>query len=325
MLEEWLTTMRILVLGGAGFIGSHLCERLLGEGHRVIAMDNYITGSRRNIEHLLGHAQFSLIENDVTESCDVDGALDAVMNLASPASPVGYLDNPIATMKVGSHGTYNALDLALRKGARFLMASTSEVYGDPKEHPQKESYWGHVNSIGVRSVYDEAKRFAEALTMAYHRTHGLRTRIIRIFNTFGPRMALEDGRVVPNFVRQAVSDEPLTVYGDGTATRSFCYVTDLVDGMLRLLWSDEPMPVNVGNPREMTMTEFAEAVLAAAGPQCRSAITYVNPGAARIADDPQRRQPDITRARTILGWEPRVSLEDGLRETLAYFRTVRAK
>jgi len=317
--------MRILVLGGSGFIGSHLCERLLSEGHRVIAMDNYITGARRNVEHLLGHANFSLIENDVTVSCDVDEPLDAVMNLASPASPVGYLDNPIETMKVGSHGTYNALELAVRKGARFLMASTSEVYGDPKEHPQKESYWGHVNSIGVRSVYDEAKRFAEALTMAYHRKHGLRTRIIRIFNTFGPRMALEDGRVVPNFVRQAVNDEPLTVYGDGSATRSFCYVTDLVDGMLRLLWSDEPMPVNVGNPREMTMTEFAEAVLAAAGPQCRSAITYVNPGAARIADDPQRRQPDITRARTILGWEPRVSLEDGLRETLAYFRTVRAK
>jgi dTDP-glucose 4,6-dehydratase len=317
--------MRILVLGGAGFIGSHLCERLLGEGHRVIAMDNYITGARRNVNHLLGYANFSLIENDVTASCDVDEPLDAVMNLASPASPVGYLDNPIETMKVGSHGTYNALELAVRKGARFLMASTSEVYGDPKEHPQKESYWGHVNSIGVRSVYDEAKRFAEALTMAYHRKYDLRTRIIRIFNTYGPRMALEDGRVVPNFVRQAVNDEPLTVYGDGSATRSFCYVTDLVDGMLRLLWSDEAMPVNVGNPREMTMTEFAEAVLAAAGPQCRSVITHVNPGAARIADDPQRRRPDITRARTILGWEPQVSLEDGLRETLAYFRTVRAK
>lgn len=317
--------MRILVLGGAGFIGSHLCERLLGEGHRVIAMDNYITGARRNVNHLLGYAEFSLIENDVTVSCDVDEPLDAVMNLASPASPVGYLDNPIETMKVGSHGTYNALELAVRKGARFLMASTSEVYGDPKEHPQKESYWGHVNSIGVRSVYDEAKRFAEALTMAYHRKHNLRTRILRIFNTYGPRMALEDGRVVPNFVRQAVNDEPLTVYGDGSATRSFCYVTDLVDGMLRLLWSDETMPVNVGNPREMTMTEFAQAVLAAAGPQCRSTITHVNPGAERIADDPQRRRPDITRARTILGWEPQVSLEDGLRETLAYFRTVRAK
>jgi dTDP-glucose 4,6-dehydratase len=317
--------MRILVLGGAGFIGSHLCERLLSEGHFVIAMDNYITGARRNVGHLLGQERFTLVENDVTVSCDVEGPLDAVMNLASPASPVGYLDNPIETMKVGSHGTYNALELAVRKGARFLMASTSEVYGDPKEHPQKESYWGHVNSIGVRSVYDEAKRFAEALTMAYHRKYGLRTRIIRIFNTFGPRMALEDGRVVPNFVRQAVNDEPLTVYGDGSATRSFCYVTDLVDGMLRLLWSDEPNPVNVGNPREMTMTEFAEAVLAAAGPQCRSTIAYVDPGAARIADDPQRRRPDITRARTILGWEPQVSLEDGLRETLAYFRAVRSR
>jgi dTDP-glucose 4,6-dehydratase len=313
--------MRILVLGGAGFIGSHLCERLLGEGHRVIAMDNFITGSKRNVKHLLKHPDFKLIEVDVTATCFVPGALDAVMNLASPASPVGYLDNPIETMKVGSHGTYNALELALKKGARFLMASTSEVYGDPKEHPQKESYWGHVNSVGVRSVYDEAKRFSEALTMAYHRKHNLRTRIIRIFNTYGPRMALDDGRVVPNFVKQAAADEPLTVYGDGRATRSFCYVTDLVDGMLRLLWSDEPNPVNVGNPREMTITEFAEAVLAAAGPQCKSKIQYVQPKAERIADDPQRRRPDITRARTILAWEPRVKLEDGLRDTIAYFRT----
>ena len=312
--------MRILVLGGAGFIGSHLCERLLGEGHRVIAMDNFITGSKRNVKHLLKNDSFKLIETDVTEKCSVAGALDAVMNLASPASPVGYLDNPIETMKVGSHGTYNALELALKKNARFLMASTSEVYGDPKEHPQKESYWGHVNSVGVRSVYDEAKRFSEALTMAYHRKHGLRTRIIRIFNTYGPRMALNDGRVVPNFVKQAVENKPLTVYGDGKATRSFCYVTDLVDGMLRLLWSDEPNPVNIGNPREMTITEFAQAVLAAAGPACKSKIEYVNPRAERVADDPQRRRPDITRARTLLGWEPKVLLEDGLRETLASFR-----
>ncbi len=312
--------MRILVLGGAGFIGSHLCERLLGEGHRVIAMDNFITGSKRNVKHLLKNANFKLVETDVTVKCSVAGALDAVMNLASPASPVGYLDHPIETMKVGSHGTYNALELALKKNARFLMASTSEVYGDPKEHPQKESYWGHVNSVGVRSVYDEAKRFSEALTMAYHRKHGLRTRIIRIFNTYGPRMALNDGRVVPNFVKQAVENKPLTVYGDGKATRSFCYVTDLVDGMLRLLWSDEINPVNIGNPREMTITEFAQAVLAAAGPSSKSKIEYVNPKAERVADDPQRRRPDITRARTLLGWEPKVLLEDGLRETLASFR-----
>ena len=234
--------MKILITGGSGFIGSHLCERLLGEGHRVVAMDNFITGSKRNVKHLLENANFKLIETDVTVKCSVTGALDAVMNLASPASPVGYLDNPIETMKVGSHGTYNALELALKKNARFLMASTSEVYGDPKEHPQKESYWGHVSSVGVRSVYDEAKRFSEALTMAYHRKYGLRTRIIRIFNTYGPRMALNDGRVVPNFVKQAVENKPLTVYGDGKATRSFYYVTDLVDGMLRLLWSESPIP-----------------------------------------------------------------------------------
>jgi dTDP-glucose 4,6-dehydratase len=315
--------MRIVIPGGAGFIGSHLCERLLSEGHTVVALDNFITGSKKNVAHLLKHPAFKLVETDVTERCSVAGKVDAVMNLASPASPVGYLDNPIATMKVGAHGTYNALELALKKGARFLMASTSEVYGDPKEHPQKESYWGHVNSVGVRSVYDEAKRYSEALTMAYHRTHGVKTRIIRIFNTYGPRMALNDGRVVPNFVKQAVNNEPLTVYGDGKATRSFCYVTDLVDGMLRLLWSDEPNPVNVGNPREMTITEFAQAVKAAAGPECSSEIVYINPKAERVADDPQRRRPDITRAQTILGWAPKVSLEDGLRETLASFRAAK--
>ena len=244
------------------------------------------------------------------------------MNLASPASPVGYLDNPIETMLVGSHGTRNALELARVKGARFLQASTSEVYGDPLEHPQKESYWGNVSCTGVRSVYDEAKRFAEALTMAYHRRHGLRTRIIRIFNTYGPRMDLNDGRVVPNFVKQAVKNELVIIYGDGTATRSFTYVSDLVEGMLRLLMSDEPMPVNVGNPREMTMTEFADAVLKAAGPECKSQAIYIQPSKERIADDPQRRRPDITRARAILGWEPKVPLEDGLRETIAYFRSV---
>ncbi len=313
--------MRILVTGGAGFIGSHLCERLLSEGHDVVAIDNYITGSRRNVAHLINEPRFTLIERDVIQPFSVEGSLDAVMNLASPASPVGYLDNPIETMLVGSHGTHNALEIALQKGARFLHASTSEVYGDPLEHPQKESYWGHVNSIGVRSVYDEAKRYAEALTMAYHRKHGLRTRLIRIFNTYGPRMALNDGRVVPNFVKQAVNNEPLTVYGDGSATRAFCYVTDLVDGMLRLLWSDEAMPVNVGNPREMTILEFAQAVKDAAGPECSSEIVFYQPKKERTADDPQRRRPDITRAREILGWEPRVSLEDGLKETIAYFRS----
>jgi dTDP-glucose 4,6-dehydratase len=313
--------MRILVTGGAGFIGSHLCERLLSEGHDVVAIDNYITGSRKNVAHLINQPRFTLIERDVIQPFTVEGPLDAVMNLASPASPVGYLDNPIETMLVGSHGTHNALEIALQKGARFLHASTSEVYGDPLEHPQKESYWGHVNSIGVRSVYDEAKRFAEALTMAYHRKHGLRTRLIRIFNTYGPRMALNDGRVVPNFVKQAVNNEPLTVYGDGSATRAFCYVTDLVDGMLRLLWSDEVMPVNIGNPREMTILEFAKAVKDAAGPECSSEIVFYQPKKERTADDPQRRRPDITRAREILGWEPRVSLEDGLKETIAYFRS----
>jgi dTDP-glucose 4,6-dehydratase len=314
--------MRVLVTGGAGFIGSHLCERLLADGHRVIAVDNYITGSRKNVAHLLDEAGFQLIEHDVCESCWVEGELDAVMNLASPASPVGYLDNPIETMLVGSHGTHNALELARVKGARFLQASTSEVYGDPLEHPQRETYWGNVNPVGVRAVYDEAKRYAEALTMAYHRKHGVATRIIRIFNTYGPRMALDDGRVVPNFVKQAVNNEPLTVYGDGSATRAFCYVTDLVDGMLRLLWSDEPMPVNIGNPREMTILEFAQAVKAAAGSECVSTIDFVQPKKERTSDDPQRRRPDITRAREILGWEPKVQLEDGLRETIAYFRSV---
>ena len=312
--------MRILVTGGAGFIGSHVCERLIAEGHAVAAMDNFITGSPANIAHLRDNPNFEFIETDISERCDLDGPLDAVMNLASPASPVGYLDNPIATMRVGSHGTYNALELARRAGARFLQASTSEVYGDPLEHPQRETYWGNVNCIGVRSVYDEAKRYAEALTMAYWRACGLRTRIIRIFNTYGPRMALNDGRVVPNFVAQAVRNEPLTVYGDGSATRAFCYVSDLVDGMLRLLWSDEHMPVNVGNPSEMTVLQFAQAVRAAGQPGCTSEIVFVQPRAERISDDPQRRRPDISRARAILGWEPRVSLEEGLRNTIAYFR-----
>ena len=288
----------------------------------MVALDNFITGSPDNIAHLIENDRFKFVKVDVSLWCWVEGPLDAVMNLASPASPVGYLDNPIETMTVGSHGTYNALELARQKGARFLQASTSEVYGDPLEHPQTETYWGHVNCNGVRSVYDEAKRFAEALTMAYHRKYGLQTRIIRIFNTYGPRMALNDGRVVPNFVGQAVRNEAITVYGDGLATRSFCFVTDLVDGMLRLLWSNETKPVNVGNPREMTVLEFAHAVKAAAGPECESEIVMVQPKSERIADDPQRRQPDITRARAILGWEPKVSLEDGLKKTIEYFRRV---
>lgn len=314
--------MRILITGGAGFIGSHVCDRLLAEGHDILAMDNFITGSPANVAHLRGNKHFTFIKTDITACCEVDGPLDAVMNLASPASPVGYLDNPIATMKVGSHGTFNALEVARQKEARFLQASTSEVYGDPLEHPQTETYWGNVNCIGVRSVYDEAKRYAEALTMAYWRTYGAKTHIIRIFNTYGPRMALNDGRVVPNFVKQAVRNEPLTVYGDGSATRAFCYVTDLVDGMLRLLWSDEYMPVNVGNPDEMTVLEFAKAVRAAGQPECKSDIIFYQPKAERVADDPQRRKPDITRARTLLGWEPKVSLDEGLRKTIDYFRTV---
>ncbi len=314
--------MRILITGGAGFIGSHLCERLIGEGHDVVAMDNFITGSPANLAHVKGSSHFTFIKADISEWCEVEGPLDAVMNLASPASPVGYLDNPIATMRAGSHGTYNALEVARVKHARFLQASTSEVYGDPLEHPQTETYWGNVNCIGVRSVYDEAKRYAEAITMAYRRTYGVQTRIIRIFNTYGPRMALNDGRVVPNFVAQAVRNEPITVYGDGSATRAFCYVSDLVDGMLRLLWSDEVMPVNVGNPNEMTVLEFAQAVHAAGQPGCKSDIVFFQPKADRVADDPQRRKPDITRARTILGWEPKVALDEGLRRTIDYFRTI---
>jgi dTDP-glucose 4,6-dehydratase len=298
---------------------------LLSEGHSVVAVDNFITGSKRNIKHLQKNPRFKLIEQDIIKGLSYRGKLDAVMNLASPASPVGYLDNPLETMLVGSHGARNALELARKNKARFLQASTSEVYGDPLQHPQVESYWGNVSCTGVRSVYDESKRFAEALTMAYHRKYGMKTRIIRIFNTYGPRMDLNDGRVVPNFVKQAVLNEPLTIYGDGSATRSFTYVSDLVEGMLRLLWSDEPMPVNVGNPREMTINEFADAVLKAAGPNSKSKAVHVQPTKDRIADDPQRRRPDITRAKTILGWEPKVVLEDGLRETIQYFRSVAKK
>lgn len=313
--------MRILITGGAGFVGSHLCDRLLADGHSVIAMDNLITGHIRNIQHLAGRDDFRFIKHNVSEYIYVDGPLDVVMHFASPASPsktapTGYLQLPIQTLKVGALGTLNALGVAKAKGARFMLASTSEVYGDPLEHPQKETYWGHVDPVGIRSVYDEAKRFAEALTMAYYRTHDVDTRIVRIFNTYGPRMELDDGRVVPNFVGQALRGEPLTVYGDGSQTRSFCYVEDLVDGIVRLLWSDEHFPTNVGNPHEITIREFAEQVNAVTGNP--AGLRLVPDG--RTQGDPQQRRPDITKAQTRLGWEPKVELEDGLRRTVDYFR-----
>ncbi len=310
--------MRILITGGAGFIGSHLCDRLLAEGHEVIAMDNLSTGSIENIAHLAGHERFQFIKHDVTHYIYIAGPLDAVLHLASLPSPVDYLNYPIQTLKVGALGTHNALGVALAKGARFLLASTSEVYGDPLVHPQTEDYWGNVNPVGPRGVYDESKRFAEALTMAYHRYHGVDTRIARIFNCYGPRMRLDDGRVVPNFIGQALRGEPLTVYDDGTRTRSFCYVSDMVDGLVRLLFSDETRPVNLGNPQEMTILQFAQKILEITG--SKSEIVFVHPTDDRTRDDPQRRCPDITRARTVLGWEPRVSLEEGLRETVEYFR-----
>ncbi len=305
--------MRVLVTGGAGFLGSHLCDRLLAEGHEVIAMDNLLTGTTDNIAHLAGHPRFTFVHHDVTHYIYVKGPLDAVLHFASPASPVDYLELPIQTLKVGSLGTHNALGLALAKGARFLLASTSEVYGDPLVHPQDEDYWGNVNPIGPRGVYDEAKRFAEAMTMAYHRAHGVDTRIVRIFNTYGPRMRINDGRVVPNFIRQALRGEPLTVYGDGKQTRSFCYVDDLIEGIYRLLMSDQVEPVNIGNPAEMTILEFAERINALTGNPAGIVFEPLP------VDDPQQRQPDITRARQVLGWEPKVDLEQGLRPTIAYF------
>jgi len=306
--------MRILITGGAGFLGSHLCDRFLSEGHSVIAMDNLITGSVRNIEHLAGCERFRFIKQDVTEYLFVDGPLDAVLHFASPASPVDYLEFPIQTLKVGALGTHKTLGLALSKGARFLLASTSEVYGDPQVHPQSEGYWGHVNPIGPRGVYDEAKRYAEALTMAYHRYHKLDTRIVRIFNTYGPRMRLDDGRVVPNFIGQALRGEALTVYGEGAQTRSFCYCSDLIEGIYRLLQADYHEPVNLGNPTEMSILNFALLI-----------NRLVDNGAGYVlkplpVDDPKVRQPDISRAREILGWEPKVGLEEGLRQTIESFR-----
>ncbi len=308
--------MRILVTGSAGFLGSHLCDRLLADGHRVIGMDNYITGTPANLAHLLHHPTFQFVRNDVTTFIEIEGPLDGVMHFASPASPVDYLELPIQTLKVGSLGTHKALGLARAKGARFLLASTSEVYGDPLVHPQPENYWGNVNPVGPRGVYDEAKRFAEAMTMAYHRYHGVDTRIVRIFNTFGPRMRPHDGRVVSNFIRQALRGEPLTVYGDGSQTRSFCYVEDLVEGIVRLFERGTPEPTNIGNPGEFTVRQLADHVLALTG--SRSEIVH----RPLPEDDPRVRQPDISRAKELLGWEPCVPLDEGLSRTIAYFREV---
>jgi len=310
--------MRVLITGGAGFLGSHLCDRFLAEGHTVIAMDNLITGKTANIEHLAGNDNFLFIKHDVTNYIYIEGELDAVLHFASPASPIDYLEHPIPTLKVGALGTHKALGLAKDKRARFLLASTSEIYGDPLTHPQTEDYWGNVNPIGPRGVYDEAKRFAEAMTMAYQRYHHVETRIVRIFNTYGPRMRLHDGRVVPNFIAQALRGEPLTVYGDGSRTRAFCYVADLVDGIYRLLMSDEPEPVNIGNPNEMSILDFAEKVIEITG--SRSEITFIEPTDERIQDDPKVRCPDISKARRVLNWEPKVSIDEGLRHTIEFFR-----
>jgi dTDP-glucose 4,6-dehydratase len=311
--------MRVLITGAAGFLGSHLCDRFLAEGHTVVGMDNLLTGSMDNLAHLAGHERFGFIKHDVSQYIYVAGPLDAVLHFASPASPNDYLEYPIPTLKVGSLGTHNTLGLAKQKGARYLLASTSEVYGDPQVNPQPETYWGHVNPIGPRGVYDEAKRFAEAITMAYHRYHGLQTRIVRIFNTYGPRMRLNDGRVVPNFIYQALTNQPITVYGRGMQTRAFQYYSDLIEGIYRLLHSEETLPVNIGNPNtEMTVMELAEMIVELAGSQ--SEIICVDPTDDRIVDDPRMRRPDITRARTILGWEPQVPATEGLRQTIDFFR-----
>ena len=305
---------RTVVTGAAGFIGSHLCEELLSRGHSVVGIDNLVTGDMTNIAHLRDR-DFQFIRHDVTQYIDVEGPVDNVLHWASPASPIDYLELPIQTLKVGSLGTHNALGLATAKKARFVLASTSEIYGEPLEHPQRETYWGNVNPIGPRGVYDEAKRFAEAITLAYHRAHGLDTKIVRIFNTYGPRMRLNDGRAVPAFMSQALRHEDVTVFGDGTQTRSFTYISDLVDGIIRLMLSAENDPINIGNPREMTIEEIARTIIRMTG--ARSQIVY----RPLPTDDPKIRQPDITRARTLLGWEPKVALEEGLVKTIEYFRT----
>ena len=309
--------MRVLITGGAGFLGSHLCDRFLAEGHSVIAMDSLLTGNTNNIAHLVGRDDFRFVKHDVTQYIYIEGELDAVLHFASPASPIDYLKYPIQTLKVGALGTHNALGLAKAKDARFLLASTSEIYGDPLVHPQREDYAGNVSTTGPRGVYDEAKRYAEALTMAYHRTHGVQTRLVRIFNTFGERMRLDDGRVVPNFIGQALRHQPLTVYGDGQQTRSFCYVSDLVDGLYKLLISDTSDPVNIGNPREMTILEFANIV----NTLTDNPAGIVFKQQERIEGDPQTRRPDITRARAVLGWEPKIDLVDGLTRTVRYFES----
>jgi dTDP-glucose 4,6-dehydratase len=306
--------MRTLITGGGGFIGSHLCERFLAEGHEVIAVDNFITGRPENVAHLHSNPKFSLIKHDVSQCLHIDGHLDNVLHFASPASPVDYLNYPIQTLKVGSLGTHVTLGVARAKNARFLLASTSEVYGDPEVHPQREDYWGNVNPIGIRGCYDEAKRFSEAIVMAYHRYHGLNTHIVRIFNTYGERMRLDDGRVLPNFVGQAMRGEPLTIYGDGSQTRSFCYVSDLVEGIHRLLFTDFHEPVNLGNPEEITILDFANEIRSMIGRE--AALVYK----ALPQDDPKVRQPDITRARQLLGWSPKVSRREGLERTLRFFR-----
>jgi dTDP-glucose 4,6-dehydratase len=313
--------LRVLITGAAGFLGSHLCDRLLAEGHDVVGMDNFITGKRENIAHLSANEHFSFIRLDVSNYIHVPGKLNAVMHFASPASPnpaspIGYPNLPIQTMKAGALGTHNTLGVALANNARFMLASTSEIYGDPLEHPQKETYWGHVDPIGERSVYDEAKRFAEALTMAYHRFHGVNTCIVRIFNTYGPRMHIDDGRALPNFITQALRGEKLTIYGDGQQTRSFCYVDDLIDGIYRLLVSDVHEPVNIGNPDEMTIEVFAQAIDALVGKN--AGLVYAPDR--MLPGDPLRRQPDITRAKEWLGWQPKIDLKEGLQKTIPYFK-----
>jgi dTDP-glucose 4,6-dehydratase len=313
--------MRILITGAAGFLGSHLCDYLIKEGHQVVGMDNFVTGKKENLAHLAGNEQFEFIRHDVADFIFVPGKVDAVLHFASPASPnpnspFGYVNLPIQTMKAGALGTHNTLGVAHANKARYMLASTSEIYGDPLEHPQMETYWGNVDPISTRSVYDEAKRFAESLTMAYHRFHGVDTRIVRIFNTYGPRMHIDDGRVVPNFISQALRGEPLTIYGEGDQTRSFCYVDDLVKGLYALLQSEENLPVNIGNPAEISVWEFAEVINQLTG---NTAGIVFEPGR-RGEGDPQRRQPDITRAKTILSWEPTVKLADGLKETIEYFK-----